>query len=196
MVYYPAGCGRGWRFAHLEVSKSRGLGRVGKKQNVLLCWIGGNDLKAPTASDAGPVLSTLRTVSFDQVELLSSYPAAQVEPYLAWLREQVAVKVNISYETLTSPVHFGDIYQAANSHLTRLQASSTQVSILLSPGTPAMQAVWILLGKTRYSVIFYQSSLEQGVQRIDVPFEIAADMSRLQRPLQMTCALISVPHRT
>ncbi|HBO4050763.1 TPA: sigma-54-dependent Fis family transcriptional regulator [Pseudomonas aeruginosa] len=148
---------------------------MANKQNVLLCWVGGNDLKAPSGSDAGPVLSTLKAESFDQVELLSSYPAERVEPYLAWLREQVGAQVNISYESLTSPVHFGDIYQAANAHLKRLHVSGTQLSILLSPGTPAMQAVWILLGKTRYPVTFYQSSLEQGVQKVDVPFEIAAE---------------------
>ena len=38
-----------------------------------------------------------------------------------------------------------------------------------------MQAVWILLGKTRYPATFYQSSLEQGVQQVEVPFEIAAE---------------------
>src|SRR5690606_8849248 len=38
-----------------------------------------------------------------------------------------------------------------------------------------MQAVWILLGKTRYPAIFYQSSLEQGVQQVNIPFEIAAE---------------------
>ena len=63
---------------------------------VLLCWVGGNDLKAPSGSDAGPVLSTLKAESFDQVELLSSYPAERVEPYLAWLREQVGAQVNIT----------------------------------------------------------------------------------------------------
>lgn len=148
---------------------------MAKKQNVLLCWVGGNDLKALTGSDAGPVLSTLRAESFDQVELLSSYPAEKVEPYLAWLREQVSAQVKVSYESLTSPVHFGDIYQAANAHLARLQVPGTQLSILLSPGTPAMQAIWILLGKTRYPATFYQSSLEQGVQQVEVPFEIAAE---------------------
>lgn len=148
---------------------------MAKKQNVLLCWVGGNDLKALSGSDAGPVLSTLRAESFDQVELLSSYPAEKVEPYLAWLREQVSAQVNVSYESLTSPVHFGDIYQAANAHLARLRVPGTQLSILLSPGTPAMQAIWILLGKTRYPATFYQSSLEQGVQQVDVPFEIAAE---------------------
>ncbi len=130
---------------------------------------------AVSGGNAGPVLATLRSGSFCQVELLSSYPAEKVEPYLSWLREQVSAEINISYEPLTSPVHFGDIYQAANAHLGRMQSPETKLSILLSPGTPAMQAVWILLGKTRYQVTFYQSSLEQGVQKVDVPFEIAAE---------------------
>lgn len=148
---------------------------VSKKQKVLLCWVGGNDLKALSGHEAGPVLATLRAQTFDRAELLSSYPAEMVEPYIAWLREQVSTPVTVSYESLTSPVHFGDIYQAANAHLTRLHLHANQLFILLSPGTPAMQAVWILLGKTRYSVTFYQSSLEQGVQQVDVPFEIAAE---------------------
>lgn len=50
-----------------------------------------------------------------------------------------------------------------------------KIEILLSPGTPAMQAVWILLGKTKYEAAFIQSSVEQGVQAIDAQFDIAAE---------------------
>ncbi|MBX9756609.1 MAG: sigma-54 dependent transcriptional regulator [Pseudomonadaceae bacterium] len=146
-----------------------------KKQRVLVSWVGGNDLKAVAGVEAGPILSTLNTVSFDSVELLCSYPAERVEPYLAWLRQQVDVPITAHYVSLSSPVHFGEIYQAASQHLKRLSTSGNQLSILLSPGTPAMQAVWILLGKTRYPATFYQSSLEQGVQQVEVPFEIAAE---------------------
>lgn len=141
----------------------------------LVSWIGGNDLKATAGCEPGPILSTLQAVSVDSVELLCSYPSDRVEPYLAWLREQVNVPVKAHYESLSSPVHFGEIYQAANKHLKRLATADTQLCILLSPGTPAMQAVWILLGKTRYPAVFYQSSLEQGVQQVEVPFEIAAE---------------------
>jgi len=148
---------------------------VAKKQSVLACWIGGNDLKVIAGGEPGPILSTLRSVPVDSVELLCSYPAELVEPYLAWLRQQIALPITAHYAKLSSPVHFGEIYQAANQHLKRLSTSSNQLSILLSPGTPAMQAVWILLGKTRYPAIFYQSSLEQGVQQVEVPFEIAAE---------------------
>jgi len=148
---------------------------VTQKQKMLICWVGGHDLNALSGGSEGPVLSTIRVRTFDQVELLSSYPAERVEPYLAWLREQVSVQVDVRYESLRSPVHFGDIYLAANKQLKRLAASHAELSILLSPGTPAMQAVWILLGKTRYPATFYQSSLEQGVQQVEVPFEIAAE---------------------
>lgn len=144
-------------------------------QRALICWVGGNDLKAVSGNGVGPILSTLRAESFDRVELLCSYPPEHVEPYLAWLREHVDLQVEAYHEFLRSPVHFGDIYQSASKHLERLSASRVALSILLSPGTPAMQAVWILLGKTRYPATFYQSSLEQGVQQVEVPFEIAAE---------------------
>lgn len=145
------------------------------KQRVLVCWVGGNDLKAIQGGEPGPVFSTLRSDVFHHAELLCSYPAERVEPYLAWLRQQVDVPITVHYVSLSSPIHFGEIYQAASQHLKRLCTSGNQLSILLSPGTPAMQAVWILLGKTRYPATFYQSSLEQGVQQVEVPFEIAAE---------------------
>jgi DNA-binding NtrC family response regulator len=148
---------------------------VSKKQRVLTCWVGGNDLKAPGGGEVGPILSTLRSASFDRVELLSSYPAERVEPYLAWLKASVSIGIELHYESLSSPVHFGEIYKAANKHLERLSSPRTDLSILISPGTPAMQAIWILLGKTRYPATFYQSSLEQGVQTVEVPFEITAE---------------------
>lgn len=148
---------------------------VAVKRKVLISWVGANDLKAVTGGEAGPVRSALAARDFDGVELLCAYPAAQVERYLGWLREQVDIPVTANAESLSSPVHFGEIYHAANRHLQRLVSEGAQLSILLSPGTPAMQAVWILLGKTRYPAVFYQSSLEQGVQQVDIPFEIAAE---------------------
>ncbi|WP_244506122.1 sigma-54 interaction domain-containing protein [Microbulbifer marinus] len=65
----------------------------------------------------------------------------------------------------------------AEAALARLakNPSAVQLNVLLSPGTPAMQAVWILLGKTRFPVIFWQSSVEEGVRKVEIPFEIAAE---------------------
>ena len=145
------------------------------KLPVLVCWIGGNDLKAATGGLPGPILSTLRAAEFSRVELLCSYPFSELEAYRDWLAAQMSVPLRVTQVPLTSPVDFAEIYEAAEQHLRQLQSAGESLAILLSPGTAAMQAVWILLGKTRYPATFYQSSLEQGVQQVNIPFEIAAE---------------------
>ena len=145
------------------------------KTKILICWIGGNDLKASVSGEPGPILATLRSEKFDSVELLHTYPINVISPYLETLSKEVSTKINSYYEPLSSPINFSEIYDAANKHLSRLDSLNIQYSILLSPGTPAMQAVWILLGKTKYTAKFYQSSIEQGVQQIEIPFEISAE---------------------
>ncbi|PAA96784.1 sigma-54 interaction domain-containing protein [Serratia fonticola] len=150
------------------------------KSHTLVSWIGGNDLKATNSTRAdgqvlGPIAATLTTQTFDAIELLYNYPEDQVRLYLAWLQELVATPIRAHAISLSSPVNFGEIYVQANQQLSRLTTEGCKLSILLSPGTPAMQAVWILLGKTRYPCQFYQSSLEQGVQQVDIPFELSAE---------------------
>lgn len=159
-----------------------------EKPLVLVSWIGGNDLKAtdgnqPPGQPAGPIANTLKEQAFDAVELLYNYPEQQVQPYLAWLREQTQTPIHYHSVPLSSPVNFGEIYLQANQHLERVTSAGNQLAILLSPGTPAMQAVWILLGKTRYPCRFFQSSLEQGVQEIEIPFQLSAEYIPAAREL-------------
>ena len=139
-------------------------------------WIGGNDLKALQDQAQGPVCSTVQAFEFSELHLLYNYPKKQVQPYLSWLQEKFINKISSQAVALRSPVDFHDIYLAADTLLSKLTAKSEEsIAILLSPGTPAMQAVWILLGKTKYKVEFYQSSVEQGVEPVQIPFEIAAE---------------------
>ena len=146
-----------------------------KSQAALICWIGGNDLDAVTGKEQGPICATLKAELFQSVELLYNYPEEKVKPYLDWLTQHVDTPIHAHPAPLTSPVNFGEIYQQANQHLSRLQGDNQNIAILLSPGTPAMQAVWILLGKTRFPCTYYQSSREAGVQQVDIPFEVAAE---------------------
>ncbi|MFS6537594.1 sigma 54-interacting transcriptional regulator [Idiomarina loihiensis] len=148
--------------------------------HTLVSWIGGNDLKAgesnsPKNNEFGPIVSTLKCRDFDNVELLYNYPKEQVKPYLEWLKQHINIPVKAHHIELSSPVNFGEIYVSANKHLSNISNNHTLLSVLLSPGTPAMQAVWILLGKTRYPCTFLQSSLEQGVQEVAIPFELSAE---------------------
>ncbi|GAB1260335.1 sigma-54 interaction domain-containing protein [Aurantivibrio plasticivorans] len=141
----------------------------------LISWIGGNDLDAISGTSLGPIISTLKAESFDSVTLLYNYPDEQVKPYLAHLHEQVEIEIRPHFVALLSPIDYGEIYKAAKDQLATFYSEKADCSILLSPGTPAMQAVWLLLGKTKYPCRFYQSSLEKGVQEVDIPFELSAE---------------------
>ncbi|GAB3481612.1 sigma-54 interaction domain-containing protein [Marinomonas epiphytica] len=146
-------------------------------EKVLISWIGETDLRAATSgmpSDA-PISATLENYTFDRVVLLCSYSETRSAPYIKWLVSQSNHNIECYQETLLSPVDFESIYHAADKHLNVLKESNTDIAILLSPGTPAMQAIWILLGKTKYAAKYYQSSKEQGAQEINVPFEISAE---------------------
>lgn len=146
-------------------------------QNILISWIGGNDLDAINSERDGPILNTIRDLKFQQVHLLYNYSDELVDPYFQWLKTQTDAQIYIYKARLSSPVHFGDIYAEVTNLLDKLVAKNIYPDILLSPGTPAMQAIWILLGKTKYPSRFIQATLEQGVQYIEVPFEIAAEFT-------------------
>ncbi len=151
-----------------------------QKHHTLVSWIGANDLKViedvqKSGAPQGPVAATLAERSFDSVELLYNYPPKRVQPYLKWLEGKTKTPVMAIAVELTSPTNFGEIYEQVEARLKYIISGGSKLSVLLSPGTPAMQAVWILLGKTRYPCEFIQSSIEQGVQSVDIPFQLAAE---------------------
>lgn len=147
----------------------------------MLAWIGRADLRAP-AEDAtagvGPIAQALEVRSFDRAYLLADYPEATVRPYLVWLRRRTNVAVEVVYERLSGPTEFGEIYEAAVRGVRRALDDDTDPTALtfhLSPGTPAMASIWIILGKTRFPAELIESSREQGVRTASVPFDISAD---------------------
>jgi len=149
-------------------------------RNILLSWIGNADLKAAQQTEGwglGPVAQAVQQLDFDHVHLLSNYSKADSEAYLEWLLSLCNKPADVTQIHLKTPVDFGDIYRAASAHA--MQAVSkhpkSQLCLHLSPGTPAMAAVWLLLGKTKYAAHFVQSSPEQGATFIEVPFDISAE---------------------
>jgi len=151
-------------------------------ERILLSWIGGNDIdsaKAYPGSPGGPVLATLRAEAFDHAYLLYNYKRQKVAPYLEWLRGQTGTPIDADYCELSSPTDYHEVYLAADRLLDRVSAAhpAAKLCLLLSPGTPTMQAIWVLLGKTSYRCEFLQSSTERGVQRANIPFNIAAEFT-------------------
>jgi transcriptional regulator with PAS, ATPase and Fis domain len=122
----------------------------------------------------GPVKTLLKNEKFDEIHLLSNYPAWALRDYTEWLGQPATVHP----VELSNPTEYGEIFQVVDRQLKSILANRTrdriELSILLSPGTPAMAAVWVLLGKSKYPARFYQT-FEGKSWETSIPFDLAVD---------------------
>jgi DNA-binding NtrC family response regulator len=150
-------------------------------KNNIICWIGRTDLRAPEEEDAigiGPIAQAVATYTYDAIDLITDYPNRETKHYISWLEGRTPTPIKVHRFKLTSPTDFGEIYQAATQVISEVFERSKERPTLtyhLSPGTPAMAAVWILLGKTLFPARFIESSREHGAQVAHVPFDISAE---------------------
>jgi DNA-binding NtrC family response regulator len=157
---------------------------------ILLAWIGRTDLNAAAgASEAGsgPICAAVAKTRYDRVILLNNYSAKEGSRYVKWLRQRTESEVEHHNVSLTSPTDFGEIYKAVVQTVEQARTKSggdVRLTFHLSPGTPAMAAVWIILSKTRYPAGLIESSKEGGVRTVSIPFDISAEFipDLLRRP--------------
>lgn len=148
---------------------------------VLIAWVGVSDLLGPSkeaTGDVGPVAQAVEVRGFDRVVLLESFSKAEhqnmLQPYVSWLKARTKVEVIERPEVLGGPTDWGGIYKAALGAC-QAQEKDAALTFHLSPGSPPMAAVWLLLGKTVFSAELIESSREHGVKTVTVPFDIAAE---------------------
>jgi len=165
-------------------------------RQVLISWIGHADLAAmcldlseperasvhaavqnlPTksAERPGPLKTALLNQEFAEVHLLSNYPKAVNRLYFRWLDQPATVHE----VTLSSPTDYDAVFRVSDEVLRglwgRFRKSRLETCILLSPGTPTMATIWILLGKSRYPSAFYQT-FKGKLHRTEIPFDLIDD---------------------
>jgi len=166
-----------------------------KTQRVLVSWIGHTDIRAMGLSlpkdkqtklsavvgpldkvkdDSGPVRTLLNNEDFDQIHLLSNYQAWINREYKKWLGSQptihsAGIKNPTDYKAIHATVD-GILKKLSDEHV----GKKAELVILLSPGTPAMAAIWVLLGKSKYPAKFYQT-YEGKAWETDIPFDLTLD---------------------
>lgn len=139
------------------------------------------DLKAASGDKAvglGPVAQAVDQQFHGEVVLLNNWEQTTAENYITWLQKKTNSQITLRNIPLSSPTNFGEIYQAASTIISeKIQEHGPEASLVfhLSPGTPAMAAVWILLAKTRFPAELIESSQAHGVRTASVPFDISAD---------------------
>ena len=168
-----------------------------------MTWLGQTDLNASDGSKGagdGPIANACVARHFDDIVILNNYSESQANQYKHWLAgksDNVASDIRLLQQRLTSPINFAEIYQAARSVLDDIRKEDPGLSITfhLSPGTPAMAAVWIIMAQMYPNISLINSSREAGVEDVDFPFDLAAefqpDMANLvsKRLVEMSAGL-------
>lgn len=166
-------------------------------RRILLTWIGYADFRAlagtlpseqqrtilnglnpptPLSGQAGPVKTLLDLVAFDEVHLLSSHPNERNEPYAEWVRQHHPVIHRVTVQDPTDYVEVFGLVDGLMSHvITRPRLEQIEVCILLSPGTPTMTAVWVLLGKSKYHPVTFYQTHEGRAWETSIPFDLIVD---------------------
>ena len=150
---------------------------------LLLAWLGRTDLDAVDGPDRvglGPVATALTARPFDAAVLLTTYRPTESRRYEAWLGELPGHSTTLELRpvTLPSPVDYEAIYRAAVAEIEAARerhGADARLTFHLSPGTPAMAAVWLLLAASRGDARLVDSSREHGLRDVELPFDIAAE---------------------
>lgn len=147
---------------------------------VLLTWIGQNDLDAASGNPTGglgPIGQAVRADTYDRVFILCDYDMEKGKAYERWLKGQCNAALMVFPVNLRSPANFHDIYESASfalKHVMKIE-EPVDLTLHLSPGTTQMAATWIILGRTQYPARLIQSSREAGVEEANIPYDIAAE---------------------
>ncbi|MBN2065013.1 MAG: sigma-54-dependent Fis family transcriptional regulator, partial [Sedimentisphaerales bacterium] len=164
---------------------------------ILVSWIGHTDLKATLGDlplgkadkikamfspsvqipkDGGPIKTLISQEKYDRIYFISSNDKAVTSIYTNWLGVN---NVKTTLVKLDDPTDYSEIYTVSSSFLesifNELGGKVRELSILLSPGTPAMAAVWVLLGKTKYKATFWQT-WNGKAKKEKIPFDISLDV--------------------
>ncbi len=150
--------------------------------SILIAWLGNTDLRAVSSepdAERGPVFGAVKALPFDCVHLLSDHPTEKTKQYVSWLSEQGRVPVIQHPTKLSSPTDHKDIYVEATKVLSEIreQTPDAAITLHLSPGTPAMASIWLLLAKTKFPSRLIESSRETGVREVHIPFELSVEFS-------------------
>ena len=150
------------------------------KQSWLISWVGKADhdcAEGERGDDLGPVASAIKAhAPFDKIHLLTNYDFERTEAYCVWLEKTTGcVETGLYSIDLSSPTHYAEIYEKVSKELKalRLPNDNIELSFHLSPGTPAMTAIWIILAKTRFPAKLIQTSKENGLESVDFFFDLA-----------------------
>jgi transcriptional regulator with PAS, ATPase and Fis domain len=148
----------------------------------LVSWVGGTDHDAAEghiSGNVGPIATALKAdKTFDKVYLLTNYAHERSVEYCNWLAKLVELdpdRIDLFDIDLPSPVDYDAIHAEVSANLTaaRLPRDGIELVFHLSPGTPAMAVIWIVLARTRFPARLIQTTRDKGVHEVKFFTDVA-----------------------
>jgi len=155
------------------------------KAATLYSWIGRTDIycfREKNSSAPGPLAQAVLSGRFTKIRILSNWPVGEEGGYIPWVQSLLDKKgikpeemdITLRNVELTGPTDFASIYENLSSLLK--QAGDEELRTFhLSPGTPAMASIWILLSSGEFPASLIETSRESGLKEVRIPFHIKAD---------------------
>jgi len=164
---------------------------------ILFAWVGNHDFlaaKEDNANNLGPIGQVLAERQFDELHLFCNYKPAEGEAYIAWLKASKDLlplpAIELHPAKLSSPTAHREIYDFALATCrTVIGTRDCNVTFHLSPGTPSMHAMWVIIAKTQIKASLLESSPQAGVKSVTIPFDISAELIPDIRDAQLIDAI-------
>jgi transcriptional regulator with PAS, ATPase and Fis domain len=122
----------------------------------------------------GPIKTLLNHEKFQSIYLLNNFGSKIGKLF----KEFLPVTSNLINIKLDPPTDYEKVFHAVDITLKEIcqkySMNTTELCIHLSPGTPTMTAIWVLLGKSKYPATFYQT-YKGKAWKTDIPFDLYVD---------------------
>src|SRR5262249_14975426 len=129
----------------------------------------------PLVGQAGPLKSLLDQERFDEVHLLTDHGRARERLYADWIGGHAV----LHQVTVKNPTDYAEIFGIVDRELSCILRSprtdGEELCIHLSPGTPTMAAIWVLLGKSKYHPATFYQTYEGRAWVTEIPFDLVVD---------------------
>lgn len=151
----------------------------------LYSWIGRTDItcyRNNNPEEVGPLAQAILSGKYKRIRILSNWPEGEEGQYFSWIMQMMkdrGFKENpfdmaLQNVELTSPTDFSSIYNKV-SQILKKNREEEKRTYHLSPGTPAMASMWIILSSGEYPASLIETSRESGLKNVRIPFNIKAD---------------------
>lgn len=151
-------------------------------KSILFAWLGNTDIRLisqQNPDDTGPIGYAIKEFGFSHFVLLSTFDKNVIKSYRLEFERHFKCNIETFPISLPSPIDFSAIYEADVKVIQEIKNKFRNdvfnITYHLSPGTPAMAAVWMLIANSVHPGELIEVSKEEGAKKVLVPFDISAD---------------------